>query len=108
MRGRDGGGCGYAWSDAGLHRVNDHGEIELEPVMATPGGVGEETPAPGTEQPPLEEVLSEEAIDGIHRLGVYTFGSIYSPPPPGGAANEESTTTDSAVNGGDSAASHGI
>lgn len=27
-------GCGYVWRDNGLHRMNEHGDVELEPVEA--------------------------------------------------------------------------
>jgi hypothetical protein len=79
FEGRDGGGCGYAWTDRGLHQINDHGEIELDPVVATPGSVEADKPAPGTERPPMNDTLEDEAIDRVHRMSVYTPSWIYSP-----------------------------
>lgn len=49
-------GRGYVWRDDGIHEVNDHGEVELEPVE-------------------LEDT-GEETVREIARNSIYTWGFL--------------------------------
>ncbi|MFC3957553.1 bifunctional DNA primase/polymerase [Halovivax cerinus] len=78
-------GCGFVWRDDGLHRLNEHGEVELEPVD-------------------LDELTDEESAE-VARMEYYwwnfrTSGLSLSVRGPGAAASG-STADYLTGNGGD-------
>lgn len=56
-------GRGYVWRDDGLHRVNDYGEVELEPVDI--------------------DSLSDGEVDQIARNSIYTWNFVNCRKPAG-------------------------
>lgn len=73
---RESNGRGYVWYDDSLHRINDHGEVELEPVDLD-GGVREDE---------VEEIARRKTI--------YTWGFRNSPCVPTPDAPDSLTDVD--------------
>lgn len=79
-------GCGFVWKDDGLHRIGEHGDVELAPVE-------------------LADLSDAESVE-LARSSNYTFEFRTSPTgsdsPSDGGGEAASPTMATATNGGDS------
>ncbi|MFB6205047.1 MAG: bifunctional DNA primase/polymerase [Haloglomus sp.] len=78
-------GCGFVWRDDGLHRVSEHGEVDLESVD-------------------VDDLSAEESAE-LARSSYYTWEFRTSDEPPGGDAGDGDASSGAgaatAANGGD-------
>ncbi|QLG49090.1 bifunctional DNA primase/polymerase [Natrinema halophilum] len=78
-------GCGFVWRDSGLHRIGEHGDVELEPVE-------------------LETLTGEESAE-LARSSIYTWEFRTSRPSRSVTARATGTAVDrsakASTNGGD-------
>ena len=72
-------GRGFTWRDTGLHRVSDHGEVDLEPVNV--------------------EELGESEVAEVRRSSIYTWEFCNSRPEQRGDADSAHTNVGEAITG---------